>query len=179
MLALYLEHFDSDYDKGIFSKLYEDYEKLLYKIAFKLLNNKQLAEDAVHDTFMELIRGFETFLLVDDKRKKAYIYKIGYRCAIKIYNKEFDLQKTDPTDELNALFEQGADKEFWSKVDKEELSIAVKGLAEKYRLPLLLKYDAEFNYAQISEILNITEETARQRVSRAKEKLRLVLENGE
>lgn len=41
-------------DNGVFEELYLRYHKRLYGLAFKYLKSRELAEDAVHDTFIKL-----------------------------------------------------------------------------------------------------------------------------
>lgn len=41
-------------DNEVFEKLYHQYHKRLYGLAFKYLKSRELAEDAVHDTFIKL-----------------------------------------------------------------------------------------------------------------------------
>ncbi len=41
-------------DNDVYEKLYHQYHKRLYSFAFKYLKSHELAEDAVHDTFIKL-----------------------------------------------------------------------------------------------------------------------------
>ncbi len=41
-------------DNDVFEQLYHRYHKRLYGLAFKYLKSRELAEDAVHDTFIKL-----------------------------------------------------------------------------------------------------------------------------
>ncbi len=43
-----------DGDEECFRKIYDEYHRRLYGIAFKYLKSKELAEDAVHDVFVKL-----------------------------------------------------------------------------------------------------------------------------
>ena len=55
--------------------------------------------------------------------------------------------------------------------NKKLLIKAIKSLDFKYRDPLVLRYYMDFNYKQISKLLDTSEDVTRKRVQRAKEKL--------
>ena len=71
MIALYLSLIDSDESKDKFEELYLKYRKQMKKIAFKILGDDGLAEDAVHirsvsiDIYRKRNREFEKTDILD------------------------------------------------------------------------------------------------------------------
>lgn len=47
MIAVYLAMLETDVDRDKFMKLYESYEKKLFAVALRILENNEKAEDAV------------------------------------------------------------------------------------------------------------------------------------
>ena len=59
MLAYFLAILESEADKKRFTEIYEQYHGLIEKTAMRILKNQQDAEDAVQNTFVQIIRHFE------------------------------------------------------------------------------------------------------------------------
>lgn len=57
MLAFYMSFIDDEDDKAKFEILYNSYKKRMVSTAFSILNNREDAEDAVHDTFIKIARN--------------------------------------------------------------------------------------------------------------------------
>ncbi len=58
MFFFYLSLLESDEDKSKFTKLYSKYAKLMKYVALQKLDDEHLAEDAVHNAFMNIIKSF-------------------------------------------------------------------------------------------------------------------------
>ena len=43
-------------EEAFITKLYSEYEQMMYKIALNILNNNYDAEDTVHEAFLNIIR---------------------------------------------------------------------------------------------------------------------------
>lgn len=60
MLVFYLAALDSDDDKNKFEYIYRKYYRFMLHTAAGIIKNPTLAEDAVHETFVQLLRGIDT-----------------------------------------------------------------------------------------------------------------------
>ena len=58
MLLIYISMLDSDEDKHIFIELHDEYSQLMYRIAYGILRDSSLAEDAVQRKFYKDIKKF-------------------------------------------------------------------------------------------------------------------------
>ena len=58
-------------------KLYELYEQPMYRIAYAVLHDTALAEDAVHDAFVRLVSRLEKIGEPDSPKTKGYIVKVS------------------------------------------------------------------------------------------------------
>ena len=59
MLAIYLTLIDNEDDKKSFEDLYNQNRSKAYAIAFNILKNKTLAEEACSETFLVSQKGFK------------------------------------------------------------------------------------------------------------------------
>ena len=55
MIAVYLAMLETDVDRDKFMKLYESYEKKLFAVALRILENNEKAEDAVQQAWLRII----------------------------------------------------------------------------------------------------------------------------
>lgn len=59
MIAVYLAMLETDVDRDKFMKLYESYEKKLFAVALRILENNEKAEDAVQQAWLRIIQHWE------------------------------------------------------------------------------------------------------------------------
>lgn len=64
MIAVYLAMLETDVDRDKFMKLYESYEKKLFAIALRILENNEKAEDAVQQAWLRIIQQLGTSKLL-------------------------------------------------------------------------------------------------------------------
>ncbi len=61
MLVFLLSAIDNDEDRIYFTNIYYDYKQIIFKTAYEYLDDKSLIEDCVQNTFLNLIKFFDTF----------------------------------------------------------------------------------------------------------------------
>lgn len=173
MIALYLSLIDSDESKDKFEELYLKYRKQMKKIAFKILGDDGLAEDAVHNAFLKIISNFDKFKEIDCQETKNLIVIIIRSVSIDIYrkrNREFE--KTDILDK-----EISTETDF-SAVQVETVLKAIEALPEIYSDILLLKIEYDYKDKEIAEILGTNVNTVSKRLERARKQLKQQLLKG-
>ena len=73
MLTYFLESIENESDKDYILWLYNEFEKLMYSIAFKYTAVPQIAEDVVQDSVEKLIRKVDTIRTMNKQILAAYI----------------------------------------------------------------------------------------------------------
>ena len=131
----------------------------LYRIAFHILHAEADAEDAVsaavENTWRHLarIRAMEAV--------PAYLMRSVVNAAHDELRRRKRLTSLNPMEDILEAPE-----------GKKGIGEYVSGLEEKYRLPLLLKFDEELQEKEIAMILHIPRGTVSSRISRALKILR-------
>lgn len=170
MLTLFLQHFDSEEDKQLFTNIYIKYEAYLLKVATDKLYDKSYIQDCIQDTFFELSHSFERFKEISDENKqKSYLITICKRCAIKINNKN-DTNCISIED----IAEENIINNLSYNYCEENISYITEVICkmdEKYSEPLIMKYVDGYSLKEISIKLGITVATVKQRLFRGKEKI--------
>ena len=81
MLVFYLAALDSDDNKNKFETIYRKYYRFMLHTAAGIIKNPTLAEDAVHETFVQLLREIDTLRIDNERALKSYLYRVGGRAA--------------------------------------------------------------------------------------------------
>ena len=145
--------------------LYKAYGKLMYTIAFDILRDSALSEDAVHEAFVRVMKNLHKINEEDCPRTRNFLVIILRRVAIDIKKKnepfyEYDekLTKTTQSAEDNALI----------KDDVKRLAEIINNLEPIYREVFLLRRVHKLSRREIAKVLDINIETVKKRLVRAK-----------
>ena len=174
---IYLMIIDSEENKRKFVVLYEKYRYLLMKVAYDVLGDNYLAEDAVHEAFIKVTKNMEKIGDVNSQETKRYLITITKNSAIDIYRKKCIQMKREVfVDELDEEEMPFACME--TDTDNSVLDI-LKNLPANYKDVFLLKYSSRLKNSEIAELLGISEANVRKRLSRGKEMIQKSLNTPE
>jgi RNA polymerase sigma factor (sigma-70 family) len=157
--------------------IYDMFYKRVYRTAYYITGDNELAEDVVHETFIKAFKNLGKVTDVDTVG--AWLSKIATRTAIDYLRK---LNKHEVISIEDSYLEipshQSVEEEVERLLLKEVLWNEVSFLCPTTRSILLLKYVHDFQDDEIAETLNIKSGTIKSRLHRAKLKLknRLTLE---
>ena len=173
MLTFYITHtiFCEESDK--FESLYLKYRKHMKYIALKILNDDQLAEDAVHNAFLKIFNHINEFVDLECQRTKNLIVIITRSVSIDMYrkrNREFE--NTDILDK-----ELSVETDF-SIIDVNYILKEIDVLPEIYKDILLLKVEYGYKDREIAKLLGIKVDTVSKRLERARKQLKKQLNKG-
>lgn len=174
MLMIYLAALETDEAKDLFEQIYKENMQDMYAVAYAVLNNREDAEDAVHQSFLKIADNLTKISQMPCHEMRAYIVMISRNTAINMYNSNKRRAKHSET--LNESIDYISD---YSQEEYTELVDAIKSLPQIYKDALFLYCLQGFSAKETAKMLGITAENVRQRVSRAKQLLREILERGE
>ncbi len=152
-------------------RLYELYSRAMYNAAYRILNNREEAEDMLQEAFTECFRNISSFR--SDSTFGAWLKKIVVnRCINRLRKRETDLVYIDDYMPVEHAMEEepGA-----SWPDASVISKAVEQLPDGYRAVFSLYLLEGYDHSEISQIMNISESTSKTQYLRAKEKLKKIL----
>lgn len=87
MLAFYLNLLDDEDEKTKFESLYYEYRSLMKYIAFGILKDDGLSEDAVHNAFLKLTGHLDKIEKIYSDRTKSFIVKVIENVSKDMYRK--------------------------------------------------------------------------------------------
>lgn len=156
-----------------FAGLVKRYQGMAFQIAFKLLQQREEAEEVTQDAFLKVFRSLSTFK--GEAKFSTWLYRIVYTTAISRRRK-----KQLPVQYLSA--EDGAEQDWAADTrsqlqiltdtdQKQILQIAMQCLAPEEQLLITLFYHQEFTVEEISAIVGITRSNVKVKLLRARHKL--------
>lgn len=163
-------------DPERYGEIIERYQTKLFVYLYRLIGDREEAEDLLQDVFIKTYRNLNSF---DASRKfSSWIYRIAHNEAVN-YIKRKSLKRFIPWEDITATkdklemssVEEGVDKAWIRKETNQEIDEAIKRLSFKYRQVLILRYYSDKSYEEISEILGRPVNTVGTLINRAKKKL--------
>ncbi|MHA6280924.1 RNA polymerase sigma factor [Salinimicrobium sp. CAU 1759] len=157
-------------------KIYKQYSKAMYNIAWRIVKDSAEAEDIIQECFLKAFDKLDTF--EGTSTFGAWLKRIVVNHSIAVYNKYTRYSEVQYDDQ----FRHAADDSSGIAIEDEDQDPKVKmilktmeKLKENYRVALTLHLIEGYDYEEICEILNITYANCRTTISRAKESLRTKL----
>ena len=157
------------WNKLRFGQLVHKYEKLMFHVAYGILNDKKDAEDAVQEAFLSIAKYFSKISDIDCPQTRNFIVIITERKAIDMYRRNKRSKTADIYDTAGVTYDDipcGS-----------TLAYAMARLPARYREVIVLKFQCGYSTEEVAEILGLKRETAKKLIYRAKESLRAELEN--
>lgn len=159
-------------DRGAFARLVERYWDRLYRWLYHLTRDRHSAEDLTQETFARALAALKSFRPGSNFR--AWLFRIGHNNFVNQKRTERRTKHPLP-DDAPAHDATSAESAAEQREVLEVVRRAVDDLPADFRAALMLRVDEEMSFRDIAKALNTTEETARWRVFKARQKLMKVL----
>lgn len=157
----------------------ERYGNKLMRTAYLLVKDKQVAEEAVMDTFIQAYRKIAQLQHPD--RLESWLLRIAVnRCRMKMRTWSWSRILPLPhVERIIAEEEPGPEELLIDACRNEKLSEALLKLDYKYRETIVLFYYNGLTVAEIAEQTRSNENTVKAWLARGRAKLKLILEKQE
>jgi len=149
------------------------YYERLFRWLYQLTRDRHRAEDLTQETFLKALAAIESFRPGSNFR--AWLFRIGHNNFVNLKRSERKSPQ-QPSEDLPAPdtaagpLATAADREMLEKVAKY-----IRDLPTDFRMALLLRAEEGMSFREVAGVLGITEETARWRVFKARQKLMKLL----
>ncbi len=187
-------------DTSSFRIIADELKDKAFSMIMKILKNNEEAEDTLQEAFMKLYRAISENRFEERSKLSTYFYTIVYNTALDNYKKlklhRFSIVSIDVED---SNFEEGDDllKKYYEKdikkavyeerheisTDKKYSAGEIKGIIhnyissipEQYSVILTMFYINDLSHEEISDILKLPIGTVKNRIFRAKAKLKEII----
>lgn len=136
---------------------------MVYKLAFSQMKNKEDADDVYQEVFLRYIKYRIEFN--NSEHEKAWFIRVTLNCCKTVFGSFWKTRITE-LDELSETVE----------FNREDLSYALDLLPKKYNAVLHLFYYEDLTVEEISKILNLKQANVRMLLTRARRKLKEIIE---
>jgi len=162
-------------DDSALSELYDQYSRLVYSVAYQVLENQQDAEEVTQDAFLRIWNKSELFD-ADKGKFVSWLLTLTKRIAIdKLRHKQRASRVQNPVslDEKEYLWETTLVDDDNSELHST-LQDALRELPSEYREALQLAYFKGMTHKEIAEALDRPLGTVKSHIRQGMEKLRAV-----
>lgn len=140
----------------------------VYRLAFSQLQNKADAEDVFQEAFLRYVEKAPQFQ--DEEHERAWLLRVTLNCCKDVFRSPFRKHR--------AQLEEAENLPVWDP-EEEQLLERLQKLSKKDRAVLHLFYWEDLTTEQVAKAVGCSPAAARQRLSRAREKLRRELDKEE
>ncbi|MBT9685201.1 sigma-70 family RNA polymerase sigma factor [Pseudoflavonifractor sp. MCC625] len=147
-----------------FGTLVMEHSRSMFRAARAILDSDADAEDAVGEAVLLAWRSFTA--LRRPEAARAWLLKITVNCARSQRRRQRRVIYMEDLGERSGPWEEPVDT-LWDAVGR---------LPETHRIIVTLFYYEDMTIAQIAQLLHLPQGTVKSRLSRAREKLRILLE---
>jgi RNA polymerase sigma factor (sigma-70 family) len=153
-------------------QLYKLYSKAMFNICYRMLNSVQEAEDLLQESFAEAFNKLDSFRF--ESSFGAWLKRIVVnRCINHLKKRRADLVFTEDLPELKPNHEETDFEQIQLEVNK--IHRAMELLPEGYRVIFSLYLMEGYDHSEIAQIMGITESTSKSQFSRARQKIKEII----
>ena len=153
--------------------LYEKYRLDMFKVAYRVLKDYHLAQDAVQSAFIKLLNNLDNIEQIDSRKTRAFVIIVTRNISINFYRKRQRQNNVVLEDIENILADESQfiDDKIINAELLDKITLKIKNLYEPYADILTLRYLYHYSDKEIAELLGISHENVRTRLHRAKRSL--------
>jgi RNA polymerase sigma-70 factor, ECF subfamily len=154
-------------------ELYDAHAPRVYRLAFRLTGDVDLAREFTQDTFVRAFNQLPRFR--GDAAFSTWIHRITVTVVANAMRRVKRL-KTRETELDDAIPINGGETAFGSDpILRDRLSKAIDGLSEIYRTTIIMHDLEGYTHGEIAEVLGVAEGTCKSRLAAARAQLRETL----
>lgn len=152
-------------------ELYKRYNKAMYNICLRMMNDRADAEDVLQNAFVEVFSKLKYFR--HESAPGAWIKKIVINQCINHLRKR-KIQYSDPENLVETAYEEEG---LPTVLNVEVIRRCLEQMPDGYRTIFCLYAMEGYDHGEIAEILGITEATSKSQYSRARVRLYEILKS--
>jgi RNA polymerase sigma factor (sigma-70 family) len=153
-------------------QLYDNYSRAMFNICYRMMNNREDAEDMLQEAFVLAFSKLHTFRF--DSTFGAWLKRIVINTCINAVNKrKIDLMLTDDLYHFRHVPDEPEEQEL--PLTPDDVRKAMQQLPDGGRIIFSLYLLEGYDHVEIAEILGITESTSKSQFMRAKRRVYEIL----
>lgn len=182
MILLLIQDIETEVDRDRVLTLYSEHYALMKQKALKNVHDPDIADDLVQEAMIRIIKKIDVLRDLTSAQLLAYAIKSIQNLAIDHFRKQRKESPPLSFEEIEGLIssDEAFPDEALDNLEKEdiiiELGIALRKLPERDRQVLVCKYIFQYPDKKTAKTLGIKEDSVRMALTRARTKIRNILE---
>jgi RNA polymerase sigma factor (sigma-70 family) len=157
-------------DKQIYAHIINKYKNPLYATILRMTKNPHDAQDLVQEAF---IKVYQQLVKYDNTGSfSSWLYRVAINHCMDEFRKKRYKMKQVEIDEGTVVNPDYPEVIFLKKEKSRQVERLIATLPEDERMIILLRYVNELSYQEISELVEAPLSTVRNKLHRAKKKMR-------
>lgn len=157
-------------NKQVYAQIINKYKDPLFATILRMTRNQQDAADLVQEAFIKVYHQLGKF---DGKGSfSSWIYRVAINHCMDEFRKKRHKMVENEMREDHIRDSNHPEVIFLKKERNRQLEKLIGCLPEEERMIILLRYVNELSYSEIGELMNLPLATVRNKLHRAKKKLR-------
>ena len=163
-------------DKSAFAEIIQIYKNPLYATILRMTYDTQLAQDLVQESFIKIYEQLAHYKATGSF--KSWLYRVAINhCVDELRKKQYQY-KSEPIEDEQLVEKNHPEVVYLKRERERQLERLLSQLPEQERMILLLRYNNECTYEEISELLRISVSDVRNKLHRSKKKMRQQVKEG-
>ena len=160
-------------DAQAFAALYDRHSRAAYSLAYRMMGERQAAEDLVQDAFLKVWRASESYR-VERGSVRTWLLSIVHNRGIDQIRSMASRRRTQERVEVSAPRFQPSEAfaESWRNSQREQIREALKTLPPEQLKILELAYFSGYTHVEIAELLGLPLGTVKGRMRLGLKKVR-------
>ena len=148
-----------------YKALVDIYASKLMAVAFRYLNNKEMAEDVIQDSYIQIFNAMSHY--EDRGQLFAWLKRIVINNCLKVIRNRLDIIQIDEVVFSGTVHNQGIEN-----MKVADILALLKGMPTQYSIVFNLHVIEGYQHNEIAEMLSIPESTSRVYLTRARSYLK-------
>ena len=164
-------------DEGALAELYDRVGRVAYGLAFRVLRDDRLAEDAVQEAFLGVWRTAAGFR-AERAKASTWILTLVHRRAVDLVRRE-ERRRVEPLDDetRDSATSESAEDAAWLGFERERVQGALRQLPDAQREAIELAYYGGYSQSELAERLGMPLGTVKSRMFAGLARLRALLDD--
>ena len=160
-------------DSEAFAVLYDRHARAAYSLAYRIMGERQAAEDIVQEAFLKLWRAADSYR-AERASVRTWLLSVVHNRSIDQLRSAASRRRTQEKIEASAPRSQPSEAfaESWRNIQREQVREALKTLPEDQLKTLELAYFSGYTHVEIAELLNVPLGTVKGRMRLGLKKMR-------
>lgn len=154
-------------DVAAYKELYERYAGRMLTICLRYINDRDIAEDLLHDGFLKFFDSFDKFTWRGEGSLRAWLERVMINTVLQYLRKNDVMNHSTALENVPEVYEE-LEQALVETIPQKVLMQFIRELPPGYRTVFNLYVFEEKSHKEISQLLGINEKSSASQLARAK-----------